>query len=398
MTGSRGLWVGAAVVFAAVDVGYQLLLSFSSPRGPDEAFWPYVIGGSVLAAPAAVAATLVWMAAWLWVGARLAGMDGPARLVAAAVGTLPADRRDWGLAMTAELGRVPGRRERWRFAFGCARTALFPPRGHRALALAVAALAAGLVVSAAMATGAALPELRVFAVTFAGLVGVLATVAVSRARRPRRPAAGLPIAVAGLAGVVASVAVTGYYLRTDASVVLGRPNAVFLAVALAAGLWLSLVPPRALTASRRARRAGLGVGVAVAAGLVVNAHLNDIAAGQSIGLYVLAVPVTALFFTSFAVTVGDRSFWAGLQAAVWTLVVTCMLGFAVYVVEAFRYWRAGVHPIDGDSIYGPAGPQLHEAAGWMLAAVPALALPFAVFGAALGTLNSNLREAVVRAG
>lgn len=105
-----------------------------------------------------------------------------------------------------------------------------------------------------------------------------------------------------------------------------------------------------------------------------------------------------MFFTSFLVTLADRSFWAGLQAAVWTLVVTCMLGFAGYVVEAFRYWRAGVHPIDGDGISGPIGPQLHEAVGWVLMAIPALALPFAVFGAALGSLNSNLREAVVRAG
>ncbi|BCB83299.1 hypothetical protein [Phytohabitans suffuscus] len=396
MTRSRGIWFGAALVFAAVDVAYVLLLGSSSPRGPEEDLRSYLLTSAILASPAALAGALVWVA-WRWrVGDRLSGLDGPARLLAAAVATLPADRLDWGVAMTAELAQVRRRRERWRFALGCTRTAVFPPRGHRAPVAAVAALAVAVAVGAALATGRALPELRVFAVTFAGLAGVLATVAVSRARRPRRPAPGLPIAAAGLVGVVASAALTGYYLRTDASVVLDRPNAILLAVALAAGLWLSLVPPRALTTSRRARRAGLGVGLAIAGGLALNAQLNDISAGQSIGLYILAVPVAALFLTAFFVTVADRSFWAGLQAAVWTVLTACLLGFAVYVVEAFRYWRAGVHPIDGGGIYGPVGVQLHEAIGWMLAAVPLIALPFAVFGAALGTLRGDPRDAVVR--
>ncbi|GAA4440567.1 hypothetical protein [Phytohabitans houttuyneae] len=396
MTGSRGLWVGTLLVFAAVDVGYVLLLGLSSPRAPEEALRPYLVESAILASPAALAGALVWVA-WRWrLAVRFAGLDLPARLLATAVATLPADRRDWGVAMTAELAHVRRRRERWRFALGCTRAAVFPPRGHRALVAIVAALSVAVAAGSGLATARTLPELRVFAVTFAGLVGVLATVAVSRASRPRRPAPGLPIAAAGLAGVVAAVALTAYYLRTEATVVLDRHAAVTLAVALAAGLWLSLAPPRALTTSRRARRAGLAVGVATAAGLALNAHLNDIAAGQIIGLYLLTVPVTALFLTAFFVTLADRSFWAGLQAAVWALVATCLLGFGVYLVETFRYWRAGVHPIDGDGIYGAAGVQLHEAIGWMLTAVPALALPFAVFGAALGTLSTGPREAVVR--
>ncbi|MFD0743032.1 hypothetical protein ACFQ1L_15510 [Phytohabitans flavus] len=241
MSGSRGMWSGAALVFAAVDVAYMLLLRSSSPRGPDEDLLAYTVSGAIAASLPALAAALVWIA-WRWrVGDRLSGMDGPARLLAAAVATLPADRRDWGAAMTAELAQVRRRRERWRFAAGCARTAVFPPRGHRALVAAVAALAVAVVAGSWLAAGRALPELRVFAVTFAGLVGLLATVAASRARRPRRPAAGLSIAVVGLAGVAASVALTGYYLRTDASVVLDYPNAIMLAVGLAIGLWLSLV-------------------------------------------------------------------------------------------------------------------------------------------------------------
>jgi hypothetical protein len=43
---------------------------------------------------------------WRQAGAGIAGLDGPARLLAAATATLPADRRDWGAAMTAELAQV----------------------------------------------------------------------------------------------------------------------------------------------------------------------------------------------------------------------------------------------------------------------------------------------------
>ena len=50
------------------------------------------------------------------------------RLLAAAVAQMPEERRDWGAAMLAELGSVRRLRSRWRFAFDCARVALFPPR------------------------------------------------------------------------------------------------------------------------------------------------------------------------------------------------------------------------------------------------------------------------------
>ena len=50
---------------------------------------------------------------------RPAGPDWPARLLAGAVRVLPAGRRDWGSAMQAELAAVPGRPDRWSFAWGC---------------------------------------------------------------------------------------------------------------------------------------------------------------------------------------------------------------------------------------------------------------------------------------
>lgn len=385
--------LGAASVFAAVDAGYVLLLSWGSPPAPEEDLWAYTATNAVLATPAGLAGALLWITWWLRVGVRLAAMDAPERLLTAAVATLPADRRDWGRAMTAELASVPDRRERRRFAIGCARTAVFPPRGHRTPVLAVAALAAAAVACTGPAVGHALPELRVFAVTFVALVGALATVAVSRARRPHRSAPGLPTTFTGLAGVAACIAVSCYSLGTDASVVLRPSAAVTLAVLPAVGLWLSLIPPRALTSSRRARRAGLGVGVAVAGGLLLNARLNDIGAGQSIGLYVLAVPVLALFTASLLVALADHSFRSGIQVAVWGVVTTCLLSFTVYVTEASRYSRAGVHPIDGDPLSGPAGTGLGEAIGWVLVYVPASALPFAIFGAFLGAIDTIVPRA-----
>lgn len=58
----------------------------------------------------------------------MAMMDGPGRLLAAAVRWMPEERRDWGTAMLAELAQLQHPSARWWFALGCARVALFPPR------------------------------------------------------------------------------------------------------------------------------------------------------------------------------------------------------------------------------------------------------------------------------
>jgi len=55
-------------------------------------------------------------------------MDGPNLLLAAAVRGMPSERCEWGAAMLAELAGLQNPSTRWRFALGCARVALFPPR------------------------------------------------------------------------------------------------------------------------------------------------------------------------------------------------------------------------------------------------------------------------------
>ena len=57
-----------------------------------------------------------------------ASADAPARLLARAVRFLPPGCAEWGQAMLAELAHIDGRRARWRFALGCIRVALLPPR------------------------------------------------------------------------------------------------------------------------------------------------------------------------------------------------------------------------------------------------------------------------------
>ena len=54
--------------------------------------------------------------------------DLPRELLTFVVRRMPADRRDWGAAMLAELAQLQNPSTRWRFALGCAQVALFPPQ------------------------------------------------------------------------------------------------------------------------------------------------------------------------------------------------------------------------------------------------------------------------------
>jgi hypothetical protein len=64
----------------------------------------------------------------------ISAADIPRLLLTIAVRRMPAERRDWGAAMLAELAQLRDPFARWRFALGCTRVALFPLR-KRSLAL-----------------------------------------------------------------------------------------------------------------------------------------------------------------------------------------------------------------------------------------------------------------------
>jgi hypothetical protein len=82
-----------------------------------------------------------------------------------------------------------------------------------------------------------------------------------------------------------------------------------------------------------------------------------------------------------------------MQAAVWTALQAGLLIFVVWLVEAARWYRIdGSLLLDGDG--APAiGVNLSDAHFWVLVFIPVWALPFGVFGAALGSARWRRRPA-----
>ena len=236
-----GLVVPAAAAAPFVALWDGMMRSADDPLTVrarlDMAIWMAVFG-----TPWMVAAWLLWRAWWRRAGAELSVLDGPALLLAAAATTLPADRRDWGAAMTAELVQVQNPAARWRFAAGCARAALYPPGGNRAAvagALTFAALAA-----TGLATDAALPAGRVFALSFVGLVGGLATLAVARSGRSFRSglwACAWATVLGGLLIVVAWLAEAPRWYRQVGGLLLDGEGGVGMGANLGDAIWWTLI-------------------------------------------------------------------------------------------------------------------------------------------------------------
>jgi hypothetical protein len=324
----------AVSVVAAAPFVYLWVVSMRGADDPltfrarlDMAIWTAVFG-----TPWMVAARLLWRAWWREAGARLSTLDGPALLLAAAAATLPADRHDWGAAMTAELAQVQGPASRWRFAAGCARAAVLPPRDHRAAAGVAGALATAATAAAALATGAALPAGRVFALTFVGLLGGLATLTLARSHRPRRPRPGPVVTGLALAGIAGCLGFTTWYLA--------------------------------------------GV---------------DLADAGMISYLLFATPSVVLA-GSVAAAVTGRSFRAGLWACAWATLLGVPLIIAAWLAEAPHWYRRlGGLLLDADSGVG-MGANLGDATWWTLIVLVLWALPLGVLGAAAGSAPGRRRR------
>ena len=401
----------AASAVAAAPFAVLWVLQMRSARDPltarvrlEMAIWMAVFG-----TPWMIAAWLLWRAWWRQAGARLSSLDGPGWLLAAAAATLPAGRRDWGAAMTAELAQVQDRAARWRFAAGCARAAAFPPGGDRAAVGVAGALASAATAATALATGAALPAGRVFALAFVGLLGGLATLTVARSRRVARVGRARPgPAIAGLAlvGIAACVAFTTWYLAEYPSTYHGSPpttsatlppvTAVVLAVALAGCLWLALRPPRWLLPDRYARRFGIGMALALVAGFVLTSRLAlRGVAGLDGGMmsYLLFAPVVVVLAGSAAAGAVGRSFRAGLWACAWATVLGAPLLVAAWLAEALHWYQQGRGMLlDGEGGIG-VGANLGDAVRWTLPGLLLWALPLGVVGAAAGSARARRRRA-----
>jgi hypothetical protein len=198
-----------------------------------------------------------------------AGRDRAARALALAVRGLPAERADWGDAMSAELAGVRGARARWSFSLGCARTAvgmrmraavLAHDRGGAGLRASVlAAIAASIVL--ALYGPVRYPGLRTGDSWFA-LLAFLAIVlaygvAALSLSRGRAPAA----ATARRCGVAGGLAVGGGWLLIFLPV-----SKAFFFVPLAVALVAPIVV--AALAGHLSHDAGVGRAAALWSGLV----------------------------------------------------------------------------------------------------------------------------------
>ena len=360
---------------------------------------------SLVVGPWPLAVWLLWRLWWRRAGVRLSPLDGPARLLAAATATLPADRRDWGEAMAAELDQVPERErtERWRFAAGCALAAIFPPGGTRAMVGVAGALAVTATGAAAWATGAALPAGRVFGPVFVGLLGGLATLAVARSRRVGYAGPGAAVAGVGLGGVAVCVAYLGHYLATypaykarwTAATLVSLPpvTATLLAVVLAGCAWLALRPPRWLRGDRHARRFGVGMAVTLVASFVLLSRQELRGTLGSAGMigYVVVAPIVWVIGAAVAAAVG-RSFRSGLGASAWATVLGVPLLLAAWLAEALRWYQQGRGMLlDGEGGIG-VGRNLVNGVWWTLPSLLWMALPLGVLGAALGSARARRRR------
>jgi hypothetical protein len=352
--------------------------------------------------------TALWVAAallllhhwWSRTGVRMSAMDPPGRLLAAAVATLPDHRREWGMAMDAELAEVQGRSARWRFALSSAQAALrLPPLGGWPLLVLVTGVVAATVAVAGLAVEAAVPGLGVFALSFAGLVGAVVVLAVARLRRMRLPAPAATLLVAG--GVAVAITMTVIFLLRDPAAARYLPpaNAVFLAAVLAGCLWIAVAAPWSLGTNRLAPHLGVAAAVILVAGglLLIRASYNPriTPAGQQVveglaGLWFWFGPVAVFLVPALAAGSAGRSFRSGLQAGIWAGIASLPLTYSLWLLEALRlYATNGGLLWFGDG--APEGENLGAALFWTLQFAPLVGLPFAVIGAAMGARAAPLR-------
>ncbi|HEX7277917.1 MAG TPA: hypothetical protein VF244_11125, partial [Acidimicrobiales bacterium] len=380
---------GLAVTLAAALWHAAFIFSIgglSDDRPPD--YWfQFLVMSLVLATPWMVAVGLLRRRRRAEGAASSSTMDTPARLLAAATATLPEDRRPWGAAMRAELGQAPDAAARWRFALGCARVAMFPPRSSRGPVVAAVALGVGAAGLTGLTVGQAFPPMQVFATTFVGLVGAAAAVLVARSRPRPRPTAGAPVLVTGTVGVASCIAAAGYLIHQypTAALHLHAGIAFLFAAILAGALCLVVAPPRCLTGDRWARPVAVGVALVLALGLLSSSRADLRGDAQGVFGYVFFVPIVAIFVTAVGVGAGRRSLWAGVQAAVWTALLASLAFAAIAMAEAGRWYQAGSSLIlAGDSVPLDAVGENIRNFTLLLVLLPYFWMPFGVLGAAIG--------------
>jgi hypothetical protein len=338
-----------AVAVAVLVTGVMLALeapSFDHPYRGENAQRNFITGSVVLSGLGTLAAWVLWLT-WRHRAALDAQPDGPARLLAAAVATLPEARLDWGAAMMAELSSITGSSARWGFATSSARAAIFAPIGGR-----------------------------------------------------RRPAGGRLGGAVAVLGVISCAAAVGYLSLAYPGTFEVR-SALFTAVLmvfLAVCLWLSLLAPPILTSSGLATRVGLFFGIGSGLGLLLFSHSSAVEPG-AMG-FILPAQFVLFVLVPMAVAGITGSLRAAVQAIVAGFVFSGVTMFPVYIFESIRRYNSGGGLyLDGDALSGTnIGTNLGDAVSWLLLVVPCLMIPLGIVSAALVTVVVRAIRRAARSG
>lgn len=273
------------------------------------------------------------------------GADWPDRLLGLAVGGLPADRSEWGTAMSAELGGVEGRRARWRFSLGCARASV------------------AMQVRAAVAT---------------------------------RDRGGSGVRAFALCAVVVALGLAGYglvrYPALRSSFNTWASATFFVALALGYAVSALSLSRGAAAQAVVARRYGL------AGGLLTGGAWLLILAPDAIGKSLVVVPLLVALLAPLAVaglaarTSGNAR--AATGAALWSGLIGALLVFIIWVATTYArdgrpydaqllrdYHRSGSHDLVAYAVADNIGGALE-----LLVIIPLVAL-------ALGSLGGRLAAA-----
>jgi hypothetical protein len=318
----------AAVVVPAIHALHAP--SFGHPVRGEAAWQNFVTGSTVLTVLGSIAAWVVWLT-WRRRALLDAQPDGPARLLAIGMATLPDDRDEWATALQAELASLTDRSERWRFAAGGARAALTSPGGWQ------------------------------------------------------RPAAGWVGGTIGAVSVVACI-VSAIVLLTDGTATTYTPPAYLVAslvVVLTGSLAMMLAAPPALASSNLGRHTGTVLGIAAGTSLLLWSRAGALEAGALI--HIMPADLLAFVVAPVLVALVSRSFRAALQSIVWGFAFSAVTMFPVYLVESMRRYRAGDGLyLDGDAPVGASvASNLTDAVAWLVFLVPGILIPVGILSAAL---------------
>ncbi len=156
------------------------------------------------------------------------------------------------------------------------------------------------------------------------------------------------------------------------------------------------MPPGALTTSRRADWMGIGVGIAICAGLLWSTGFPDDTGQGALSLFII-VPPALYFVGSMLAALIDGSFRSGFQTALVAATISVPLVFAIWLLEAARWYESGAGLLlDNDGVPNIMAANIEDAVFWGLIWMPVWALPFGIFGAALGGWERRNRAAAHR--